>query len=260
MLASAWLVGCSSPVEEATRADALSSPRQGASGVAPTPDHEEEGTDEIDERARANVPHAFFPKGTFVDPGDPATPPTGPSTKDPYAHLDPTHIVPTKLLGRAVAFFDANKSIITNKDFVTVVDFSPHSGKKRLFVIDMKSGVVKAHVVAHGKMSDPSYTGYTGYATSFSNVSGSNMSSIGFSVTGDTYFGSHGRSLRLQGLSPTNSNMLSRAIVIHGASYVVEGQAKQGRSLGCFVFDQNDKDDIIDMLEGGSLLYADLGS
>jgi hypothetical protein len=250
LIVCALLAGCSSPVDaEAPRADEAAPPRQGASAAMPT--SEEEGTDETDEGAKSA--HAFFPRGKFVDPGDPVTPPT----QGPYAYLDPTHLVPTKLLDRAVAFFDANKAIITNKDFLTVVDFSVHSGTQRFFVIDMASGVVEPYVVAHGKMSDPNYTGY---ATSFSNVSGSNMSSLGFAVTGDTYYGIHGRSLRLEGLSPTNSNMLSRAIVIHGASYVVEGQAKQGRSLGCFALDETEKDDVIDMLEGGSLLYADLGS
>ena len=49
-----------------------------------------------------------------------------------------------------------------------------------------KTGVVTPAVVAHGKMSDPDYTGY---ATKFSNVEGSNMSSLGFVLTGATYTG-----------------------------------------------------------------------
>jgi hypothetical protein len=103
-------------------------------------------------------------------------------------------------------------------------------------------------------MSDPNHTGY---ATTFSNVSGSNMSSLGFAITGAVYYGAHGRSLRLEGLSSTNSNMFDRAIVVHRADYVSEDFAKQGRSLGCFVFDPDFTDEIIDKIEGGSLLYAE---
>lgn len=189
--------------------------------------------------------------GRFVNP--PAEVP--PTAVNAYAHLDPLHVVPKVLLDRAVSFFDANQSEITNRNVLTVVDFKRHSGQKRFFVIDMKSGVVRAHVVAHGKMSDPDASGF---ATSFSNVPESNKSSIGFAITGETYVGAHGRSLRLEGLSPTNSNMFDRAIVVHSADYVVEGQSKQGRSLGCFVLDDAVKDDIIDLIRGGSLIYADL--
>lgn len=254
LVMSAWLVGCSSaPDDPASNSNAQGAIAERSPVVAPVIVEDDDDTQEGDPAALEGASTAFFPEGTFVDPGapPPTTPPTPP--KGPYAHLDPTHLVPAQLLSRAVSYFDANKAIITNRDYLTVVDFSPHSGKKRFFVIDMKSGVVKPHVVAHGKGSDPTWTGY---ATTFSNVSGSNMSSVGFAVTGETYFGSHGRSLRLKGLSPTNSNMLTRAIVIHSASYVIEGAAKQGRSLGCFVLDEAIKDDVIDMIEGGSLLYA----
>ncbi len=245
---TALLVGCSDAAEE---------PAEIASPTAAAPTRpvgpEDDATEEGDRAAPPPATSQYFPQGSFVDPG---TPPANTPAPGPYAHLDPAHLVPKSLLARAVLFFDANKAQIKNLKFITVVDFTPHSGKKRFFVVDMKTGVVRAQVVAHGKMSDPNWTGY---ATTFGNVSGSNMSSLGFALTGDTYYGTHGRSLRLHGLSPTNSNMYSRAIVIHSATYVVEGQSKQGRSLGCFVLDEDVKDDIVDLIEGGSLLYADLG-
>ncbi len=203
------------------------------------------GTDARDLPAPGVRP--LFPKTSFTEPAAP--PPVS-----AYAHLDPQHVVPRALLERAVAYFDANKATIPNQSYVTVVDFRPHSREKRFFVIDMKTGAVRAHVTAHGKMSDPEFTGY---ATAFSNEPESNKSSLGFAITGETYSGSHGRSLRLEGLSPTNDNMFDRAIVIHSASYVVEGSDKQGRSLGCFVLDEEVKDDIVDLIEGGSLFYAD---
>ena len=167
--------------------------------------------------------------------------------------VDPNGVVPKTMLVDAVAFFDANKAKIKNKNYLTVVDFSKHSGKERLFVVNMETGAVQPHVVAHGSGSDP---GNTGYATRFSNVNNSNESSLGYYVTGETYNGKHGNSLRLDGVSPTNSNVRSRAIVVHGADYVSEGRAKQGRSWGCFALPEPDKDAVIAKLKGGSVIYA----
>jgi hypothetical protein len=210
---------------------------------------EEPGTVETDPEA-PDAGVATAKSGSFVDPG----PTPDASVLARYKHLDPTHLVAKKLLDHAIAYFDFNKHLIDNQKVLTIVDFSLHSGKKRFFVIDLATGAVTARVVAHGKRSDPDFTGY---ATEFSNDEGSNMSSLGFALTAQVYEGVHGRSLRLEGLSPTNSNMLARSVVIHGAAYVVEGQDKQGRSLGCFALDQDEKDDVIDALQGGSLLYAD---
>lgn len=168
-------------------------------------------------------------------------------------NLDPDGVVPKAMLVDAVAFFDANKEKIRNKNFLTVVDFSKHSGKERLFVVNMATGAVQPHVVAHGSGSDP---GNTGYATKFSNVNNSNETSLGYYLTGETYNGKHGNSLRLDGVSPTNSNARSRAVVMHGADYVSEGRSKQGRSWGCLALPTADKDAVIAKLKGGSVIYA----
>ncbi len=172
-----------------------------------------------------------------------------------YANLDPGHAVPRDLLANAVLFYHANKAKVRNGNYVTVIDFAKHSGKKRFFIVDLRSGAVRSHVVAHGSGSDPSFTGY---AKTFSNTNGSNMSSLGYYVTGETYSGNHGRSLRLDGVSSTNSNVRARAIVIHGASYVSEGNAKQGRSWGCPALPEDVKDQVITMLANGSVMYAGL--
>src|SRR5205085_584316 len=108
-----------------------------------------------------------------------------------YANLDPGKTVPRDLLANAVLFFHANKAKVKNTSYVSVIDFSKHSGKKRLFIVDMRSGAVRAHVVAHGSGSDP---GHTGIPTKFSNTNGSNMSSLGYYLTAETYSGKHGRS------------------------------------------------------------------
>lgn len=172
-----------------------------------------------------------------------------------YADLDPSHVVPKSLLNKAILFFDTNKEKIENHRYLSVVDFSRHSGKERFFIVDLSTGKVEPHVVAHGSGSDPSNTGY---AKRFSNTSGSNMSSLGYYLTAETYSGKHGLSLRLDGLSSTNSNVRARAVVIHGAAYVSEGRSPQGRSWGCLAVPENAKDAIIARLKGGSLIYAGL--
>src|SRR5690606_6569055 len=79
------------------------------------------------------------------------------------------------------------------KDIITVIDFSLPSTKKRLWIIDLNTKTVLFNdYVAHGRNSGDDM------AVSFSNDSGSNMSSIGFYLTGETYNGKHGLSLRLE--------------------------------------------------------------
>lgn len=118
-----------------------------------------------------------------------------------------------------------NKPIETQ--YVIKIDFSRPSTEKRLWLIDTKTKEVILHTyVAHGKNSG------TTYATKFSNDVGSNMSSLGRSLTAEIYVGKHGQSIKLDGLDKTNNNMRKRAIVIHSATYIEDGAG--GRSLGCF--------------------------
>ncbi|MGZ3722638.1 MAG: murein L,D-transpeptidase catalytic domain family protein [Bdellovibrionales bacterium] len=172
-----------------------------------------------------------------------------------YAAIDPGHIVPDDLLKKAVLYYDANLSKLGNPDFLSVINFAANSSKARFFIINMKSGAVWAIHTAHGKASDPDHDGN---ATAFSNTSGSNESSLGFYKTAETYSGVHGLSLRLDGLSSTNSNVRARVIVIHGASYVQESSVIQGRSLGCPAVAMENRDKVVNELKGGSLIYAGL--
>lgn len=175
------------------------------------------------------------------------------STLQKYSYVDPTHMIQTKHLTAALSYFDQNKSRIKNTKYLSVIDFSKSSKLKRFFIINMATGQVTAYHTAHGKGSD---SNHDGYAEKFSNVSGSNASSLGFYLTAETYTGSNGYSLRLDGLSKTNSNVRARAIVIHGASYVKESNVIQGRSWGCPALDQTVKTQVINTLKSGSLIYA----
>ncbi|MFA7588303.1 MAG: murein L,D-transpeptidase catalytic domain-containing protein, partial [Novosphingobium sp.] len=127
------------------------------------------------------------------------------------------------LLPQAMAALDQHRSSVVQRDVMGLVDFSLPSGLPRFHLVDVLNGrVVMTRLVSHGRGSDP---GNSGFVQRFSNVPGSNASSKGAFLTGDTYFGKHGRSRRLIGLDPENNLAFPRAIVIHGASYVDSGMA-----------------------------------
>jgi hypothetical protein len=170
-----------------------------------------------------------------------------------YDHLDPSNLVPDKYLKAAVLYYDANLTKIKNKSVLSVIDYSKSSTTKRFFLIDMATGGVTAYHVSHGKGSD---SDHDGYAEKFSNTEGSNATSLGYYMTAETYSGSNGYSLRLDGLSSTNSNARSRAVVVHGADYVQDKNVIQGRSWGCPAFSQANKTKVINLIKGGSIIYA----
>lgn len=138
-----------------------------------------------------------------------------------------------------------------NSNFATVIDFSQHSSKRRLYLFDLKSGKVSRHNVAHGKNSDANGDGM---ADSFSNLPDSRQSSLGAYVTAELYTGSHGLSMRLDGQQATNSKARKRAIVVHSASYVKDG-VRAGRSWGCPAIDPAIYQDFMSKTKGGSLLF-----
>lgn len=138
---------------------------------------------------------------------------------------------------------------------LTVIDFSLPSTAKRIWIIDMEDGLILHHgFVSHGRNSGELM------AQKFSNVNSSYMSSLGFYLTGETYQGKHGYSLRLDGLEKGfNDNARERAIVIHGADYARENFIKQtgrlGRSLGCPALPDEIANEVIDMIKEQSLLF-----
>ena len=143
----------------------------------------------------------------------------------------------------------------SDKQLLTVVDFGLPSTAKRLWGIDLAQKQVKFNtLVAHGHNSGENE------ATTFSNKNESNMSSLGFYVTQDEYVGKHGRSLKLEGVDEGfNTNALERSVVMHGADYVSEDFIKQngrlGRSLGCPALPMDQKDEIIEAVNGGTCLF-----
>ncbi len=164
------------------------------------------------------------------------------------------------LLGRARAALRLHQDHLSHKDRIGIVDFSRPSSAPRFFVVDMASGQTMAHLVAHGRGSDPAHTGWV---QRLSNVPGSFASSGGAYMTGDAYNGEHGRSMRLEGLDTANSNVEVRAIVVHAAWYVNPEMARItgliGRSEGCFAMSTSSRDAVMTLLGAGRLIYADKG-
>ena len=157
-------------------------------------------------------------------------------------------------LNAAICARDAGA--VVNDRLLTVIDYSKASTTPRLWVLDLEQPrVLFEELVAHGQGSGDNY------ATRFSNAEGSHQTSLGLFRTADTYVGSNGYSLRLDGLEPgVNDRARDRAIVVHGAPYVSDASVKAlgrlGRSHGCPALRQAIARTVIDTIKQGSLVFA----
>ena len=148
------------------------------------------------------------------------------------------------------------KKKLSNDNILSIIDFSLPSGRKRMFVIDVKNyKLLFVTYVAHGKNSGLDKALY------FSNEPESNKSSVGFYTTLATYSGAHGYSMRLQGQEiGFNSNALERDIVVHSANYVdesiVKSQGYIGRSLGCPALSPEIYKQVINKIKNGTCLFV----
>lgn len=149
----------------------------------------------------------------------------------------------------------SNLKVSSDKQIISIVDFSKPSSQKRLWIVDLANKKLLFYtLVAHGRGSGGLM------ADNFSNTSESHKSSLGFYVTDATYIGKHGLSLRLKGLDKNfNTNALSRAIVVHGADYVSDRFVSQngylGRSHGCPAVPVELTNDIIKTIKGKTTLF-----
>ncbi len=154
------------------------------------------------------------------------------------------------------AHAEATAKRLTASPLLTIIDYSLPSRVRRLWVLDLDAGRVLAReLVAHGRNSGGDV------AHRFSNRPGSLQSSLGLFLTGRTYRGRHGLSLRLRGLDPRhNSRAEARAIVIHGADYVNPrigaSLGRLGRSQGCPALDRTVAARLIELIQGGTALFA----
>ena len=172
------------------------------------------------------------------------------------ARLTTYGVAPNVYREALLGYYSLQRRGLASQPVLTIIDFSLPSSEKRLWVIDLKGQKVLFHtLVAHGKNSGGNVAGR------FSNVSGSEMSSLGFYVTGQTYQGKHGLSLKLHGQDASyNTNAASRSVVVHGADYVsaafVRQHGRLGHSQGCPALPMAQTPTIIRAIKNGSVMYA----
>lgn len=203
----------------------------------------------------ADLPGLLKPAPALGEPLVPVTPavPAAP----PPTPLAPIGVDP-QLFARAKAALERHGSTIRNRDRIGIADFSRPSREARFHIVDLASGRVDSHRVAHGRGSD---RGHTGFLENFSNAFGSNATSNGAYVSGDFYHGKYGLSMKVAGLDWTNNNAMERAIVVHQAWYaepdMVGVHGKLGRSEGCFAFGRDSHFEVMRVLGAGRMIYAD---
>lgn len=103
-----------------------------------------------------------------------------------------------------------------NHRYCFLIDMDISSGKNRFFVYNMVTDSVEmAGLVTHGSGSVND-----GNTIKFSNVAGSNCSSLGKYRIGKPYEGKFGLAYKLYGLDNTNSKAFERFVVLHAHSCV----------------------------------------
>lgn len=165
--------------------------------------------------------------------------------------------IDSKVLSYALtAYQNAKHNGKVKKDVLTVIDYSLPSTKRRLWVFDLENDKLLYNTyVAHGKNSG------NVKARHFSNKVMSKESSLGTFVTKNTYIGSKGYSLKLQGLEKGfNDNAYRRSVVVHGAWYVepkfIRASGRAGRSWGCPSLGKKVSKPIINSIKNGSVIFA----
>ena len=143
------------------------------------------------------------------------------------------------------------------RPFLTVIDHSLPSDARRMWVFNLRTRrLVRQERVAHGEGSG------VARPLRWSNGVDSRASSLGLFVTRETYRGRRGHSLRMIGLDPGhNHRAYRRSLVFHGAGYMTDTYRNThggifGRSHGCPALDPAVSREVIDILEGGSLVFV----
>lgn len=139
---------------------------------------------------------------------------------------------------------------------LAVIDFSLSANDPRLWVFDLhQQRLLFEERVSHGRGSGNERAKW------FSNTPESYQSSLGLFRTLNSYDGSNGYSMRLEGLEAgVNDLAYQRAIVVHGADYVSERfiaeNGRLGRSHGCPAVRQEIVRPLIDTLKDDHYLFA----
>jgi hypothetical protein len=150
-----------------------------------------------------------------------------------------------KAIKKALKKFKRFRHRVKKKDQIVIINFDLPYTAKRMIIYDLKKKqIVKRTTTAHAYKSGKLY------AKVFSNVPESRLSSLGAFVTGRDFDGTHGYSLRLYGLERgLNHNARARGIIFHPRN-------GQTHSLGCFLLDDTDAYDLIELMKNKMFVYV----
>lgn len=137
---------------------------------------------------------------------------------------------------------------------IIYVDFSRNSGENRMYIYDiLNERILYKCKVLNGK----------GGNHKFSNLPGSNCSSIGvYKILEQSVLSNGYKCIRLDGLSKTNSNALTRGIVIHPSKlasivfFQFPGNFPlTNSSLGCFSVSYKDYNKLVYFIKNKNIKY-----
>jgi L,D-transpeptidase catalytic domain len=183
---------------------------------------------------------------------------------------------PIAAVQRAIAI--SHQSIFSKKDVLAVFDISQPSAKKRLFVLDFKSGEATAHYAAHGRDNGPNVkaTKFKGFQKDLDMVPLGPLKTVHSEVMDhyktivDRYDGTVYPNMIvvvLEGVTPYNSYINHTPPfkwIMHPNWYTTAGfRAKNGgmlgRSNGCITVDPVENNQLITRLQDGALVYVTVG-
>lgn len=152
------------------------------------------------------------------------------------------------------AYYHARNLGLDSRQLLTVVDYQKPSDQRRLFVFDLhQNKLLFDTYVSHGARSGRRF------AKHFSNRIDSLESSLGVILTGKSYEGIMGYSMRLHGLEQKfNSNMFLRDVVMHPAKYAtryfIDKHHEAGKSFGCLAISKKVAKNLIDTIKDGTII------
>jgi hypothetical protein len=131
------------------------------------------------------------------------------------------------------------------KNNAIIIDYRKNILCNRLYLLDM----VKKEVILESMVGHAWNSGIL-FASKFSNVIGSNKSSLGTYLTSNTQYGKFGYSMTVNGLEPgINNNARKRAIIFHSNKKMLTFW-----SDGCFSTPEDINKKIIDNSKNGTIV------
>lgn len=189
-----------------------------------------------------------------------------------FAELNADALIAAGINPKAVQitldYYQENYAVFTNHNYVSIIDFTKPSSRKRLYVINTTTGQIDKYFVSHAENS-----GSGKWMLRSSNEIqvpsqqiGTELSPVGpFKLIDESWVGSTGHHVPVQGLENTpeygNATAFARYIYLHGY-YGVDPRSHLANdgygttSEGCFMIEPMWLEGVIAQVKGGTLLYV----